>query len=449
MTLDLKRGKVLLVVLVVLFNFLILIDLNSERAEAIEVTITGGTEDGEVASSDAVYANVLAGSALGTDAVSTEHAVDQTFIAIIPIYVMTIFYITFDTSSIPLNANILESTLYVKTESDSSATDFDIQVYHNTSGAGWWDLESALATTDWITSVTYSGMVEEGSLFNTSAYIDETYFSLVVSNDWINNDGNTRYCLITSMYGTDPVGIDGIFFYTADSSGDEPYMVISYNVPDDASQYPDTVRRFDFKIRQVSERELVVWITESANIPKDRLKFIWNVETGSVYEGEIVEVTLNEDLTWGGTIWINLTIQNKNTSQEIGEKNKKYNSTFVPLWFWILLLATSIFLLTLYLYGGRIKRYLIATKNKTKKKSSRAWRKVKSFFKAVGFVGFLLIGIAFVWLPTGSPDDMVTTLPLIMILGFNLWLIIGIIIILLCLLVLGKKIKKRIKTGRW
>jgi len=425
-SLNLKRGKVLTVVLILLFSGLIFIDLNSKRAKAIEVTITGGTEDGEVASSDAVYANVLAGAGLGTDASATEHAVDQTFINIpIPMYAMTIFYISFDTSSIPNNANILESTLYVKTESDSSATDFDIQVYYNTSGSGWWDLETALATTDWITSVTYTDMVEEGSLFNTSNYVDETYFSLVVSNDWINNDGNTRYCLITSMYGTDPVGIDGVFLYTADSSGNEPYMVISYNVPDEASQYGDT-GKWDYSVRQISEKELLIWVNKTPMINKSRCDFYWEIQTGSVYQGEIIEVTLLEDLTWGESIWINLSVMTKNTTRELGGVNKQYTSNFVPLWLILTLLAILIFILII-VFLRRSKKGRQFVKN-AKKKPKRWVRKVKSVGKAIGFTGILLLGIAFVWLPTGSPDDMVTTLPLIMILGFNLW---------------------RIKYGRW
>jgi len=53
------------------------------------------------------------------------------------------------------------------------------------------------------------------------------------------------------------------------------------------------------------------------------------------------------------------------------------------------------------------------------------WKKIKK----LSFGTLLLLAIAWVWIPTGTPDDLITTLPLINYFGFETFLIITILLI--------------------
>jgi len=53
------------------------------------------------------------------------------------------------------------------------------------------------------------------------------------------------------------------------------------------------------------------------------------------------------------------------------------------------------------------------------------WKKIKK----LSFGTLLLLAIAGVWIPTGTPDDLITTLPLINYFGFETFLIVAIILV--------------------
>ena len=57
---------------------------------------------------------------------------------------------------------------------------------------------------------------------------------------------------------------------------------------------------------------------------------------------------------------------------------------------------------------------------------------------------WLLVILALIVLPTGTPEDLVTSVPLIMILGFEGYLLLCLIVLILIILFLPKKYMKRI-----
>jgi hypothetical protein len=212
-------------------------------------------------------------------------------------------------------------------------------------------------------------------------------------------------------------------------------------IPEDPIIHPP-LPPYDFECRQLNGRELNCWITETGGIPWDRLNFDWEIE-GENHKGWNIIHKFDNEFTMGEETRVILTlsyVSNPDISKDI---SKSYKSSYISLWWIVLgfLLMIFIFIIIMLIVKEDKKRISVPrTKNKRPSKLS-------ALIKTFGWTGVLLLGIAFIWLPTGTPDDAVTTLPLILILGFSLWLIIGVIIILACLFLCGRKLVKILKYG--
>lgn len=406
MTLDLKKGKTVLTVLVILFSFMF---LNLER-------VSGATEN--------IYSDSNTGSGVTvTNSVNAEGDRDGVFASADSGWAFDDYW-EFTMG----NSNILDSEI-------RDATSITVSLCHYASAnlGGLEGMEFDIwddSASTWVVLESWTWMAQPP----TAA--PGTYNENYSIKDYITSKSEldaVRFRIYAASYA-------GIWYV------DGVRIVIDYTpAPDDVTKYPDR-GKFDFECVQTSYDQIRCYIISTRGIPIERLQINWDIE-GKEYEGNPITHNFNPHFQYPDTVRVNCTFSI--ASGESKTISKVIQSSYTPFWLWILLLAIGIFLLVTYLYGKKIKRMWVTTKRKVKKKS-KAWvRKVKSVGKAIGWTSVLLLGIAFVWLPTASPDDLFTTVPLIMILGFNIWLIIGIIIIIACVFVLGKKIKRRIKYGRW
>lgn len=113
-------------------------------------------------------------------------------------------YLSFDTSTIPDNANVSSATLKMKTESDYSGTDFMVYLCGGTQPIYGGSLEIA----DWGCGT--SKLAE----WNTSNYQDETWINFTVPIAQINKQGRTQFELRSSREGTTPTGNEYVKFYS-------------------------------------------------------------------------------------------------------------------------------------------------------------------------------------------------------------------------------------------
>jgi hypothetical protein len=140
-------------------------------------------------------------------------------------------YLRFDTSSIPSNMYIIRAKLWFKlyTMINSSGYDFGAEIYR--AYYDWNPLDSS----DW-----GCGNVLVGSKFCRELVSITGWFSIDIDPSCINKGGITAFetrenCLFTPSAST----LARIVVYSADSSGNEPYLEIELpSLPGGGADYP-------------------------------------------------------------------------------------------------------------------------------------------------------------------------------------------------------------------
>lgn len=190
------------------------------HAHASETTFTGETIDGWIS-----YAKPAAypPDTTGTPTVDTNDAfgrVGQVFVG--GIYIVYRTYVSFDTSALDDDALISSAVLQLKTESDNSATDFYVQIYGDSQPI--WG--ASLETADWGCGTDFL------TQWDSTNYVDETYVNFDISTEQINKAGRTQFEIISNreLDDTTPTGEEYVDFHSADSTGNEPKLVVTYTV---------------------------------------------------------------------------------------------------------------------------------------------------------------------------------------------------------------------------
>jgi hypothetical protein len=138
-------------------------------------------------------------------------------------------YLTFDTSAIGNDENILSATLNMKLNNDYSTANFDILSYSGDGSTCWGN--GGLTAGDW-NSCYYNG-VYDGNLISTENLPSaDNWVPMSLSAGAINKDGNTQFELTSSRYQSTStsMGNEYVQFYSGNSAGNEPYLEIkTYN----------------------------------------------------------------------------------------------------------------------------------------------------------------------------------------------------------------------------
>jgi len=128
-------------------------------------------------------------------------------------------YLSFDTSTIPDDAEIVSATLYLAIQFDYSSTDFDVAVY---SGQDKW---ATLETNDWGECI-----YNEGVFFNTNGKAVDTYYSKAITPSSISLTGHTQFRLISSREGTAPTGDEYVVFYRYNDVNYRPKLDVTWAI---------------------------------------------------------------------------------------------------------------------------------------------------------------------------------------------------------------------------
>lgn len=191
------------------------------------VNITGNVTDGGVSCVDSTYADCLDGSgSLGADTISGSQPSGQE-LAGINYYVWEILF-SFDTDILPDSCTVNYATIYAYAHQDDSDDNYTLNMYHNTSGSGYWANTSNPATSDYVVQPGVSNpyMIYEGDLIINSSHYAQGYYALNVQASWINLTGQTRFIGLGSRYGNTPTQGEHINFYMANQGSLIPYMLV-------------------------------------------------------------------------------------------------------------------------------------------------------------------------------------------------------------------------------
>jgi len=135
-------------------------------------------------------------------------------------------YLDFDTSSIPDDASVTDVLLSLKVDTDVSYTDFDVQIYK-------YDWAEPITSDNREVNYDASGAVYDADWKNTSEISSgNSYDSSSLDNSWINLTGDTKYQLRSSrdVNEDEPYENEYIYFYSADSEGNEPILKVTYTI---------------------------------------------------------------------------------------------------------------------------------------------------------------------------------------------------------------------------
>ena len=182
--------------------------------------IKQGTEDGRLNPSSSSWPPV------GGAAVDTSQSflkVEATYYVNSSTYYLSRFYLRFNTSSIPPGALITGVKLWLKLMDKLDQNSFHIQTQVYRANGDWYPLD----TGDWGCGNTLVG---------TKNYADlpagDTWFSIDLNPSCINKGGITAFEIkCDHESGTAPTGFNYVQVCSADSSGNEPYLEISYILP--------------------------------------------------------------------------------------------------------------------------------------------------------------------------------------------------------------------------
>lgn len=190
----------------------------------IDPTYLGETDDGYIYGANAVYSTARSTSSVADTGTSACY-VGQAWAS--PVYYCYRSFVSFDTSAIGSDS-VSAASIYVKANSDASATDFDIVVYRY----AWVDTLSTNREANY--DGAYGGSaVLEGTLRNTSAgWSTGTYYSRTVDAAGINTSGDSRYTLVSGRDtgNNTPTGNEYVGFYSANQAGtsDDPYLDVTH-----------------------------------------------------------------------------------------------------------------------------------------------------------------------------------------------------------------------------
>ena len=131
-------------------------------------------------------------------------------------------YVSFDTSALPDDANVISAVLKLKTQDDLTifGTDFVVQVL----GGSQPIYGSSLDAVDWGTGTVLVGQ------WDTANYVDEIYIQISISAPQINLGGRTQFELKTSREGTEPASEEMVDFYSSNAGGNEPSLEVTYEL---------------------------------------------------------------------------------------------------------------------------------------------------------------------------------------------------------------------------
>jgi len=138
------------------------------------------------------------------------------------IYFALRFYVSFDTSSLPDDADVSSLILSLKTESDHSTTDFEVVIYGDYFQPIW---GSELTIADWD-----CGVDPFDDTWDTVGYADETYINFTIPTTQCNTDGRTQFMVASDreVANTEPADDEYVYFYMGDSDGNEPLLYVEY-----------------------------------------------------------------------------------------------------------------------------------------------------------------------------------------------------------------------------
>jgi predicted GH43/DUF377 family glycosyl hydrolase len=262
---------------------------------------------------------------------------------------------------------------------------------------------------------------------------DTLTWSITVGDSWWEIDSSSGIATGTQR-------IIGTYTWTVqvDDGTAQDTCSITLNLLEEYTKGKQPDLKFEWSCTQLDYKHLDCYLITAYGIPFDRLNITWVFgENSDTYYGWRVVHTFEDGFSIGQQIKVTITIEPTNKTASPKSDTKLIESNHIPFWFWLLIIFIIILGFIIYVLSKQPKERKRGPKRKRNKHPT-----IKKILKSVGWTGLLLLGIAFIWLPTGTPDDLVTTLPLILILGFSLWFIIGVIIVILCLIFLFKFIKK-------
>ena len=190
----------------------------------IDPTYLGESADGYINGSNATYATARSTSAASDDTATTA-IVGQRWTG--AVYVVFRAFTSFDTSAIGSDV-VSAASLYVKAATDTSTTDFNVQLYRY----AWADTLASSREANY--DGAYGGSATlEGTLQNTAtAWTSGTYYGRSVDVAGVNTSGDSRYTLVSSrdVGNNTPTGSEFVSFYATEQSGtgDDPYMDITH-----------------------------------------------------------------------------------------------------------------------------------------------------------------------------------------------------------------------------
>lgn len=353
MTLDLKRGKVLLVVLVVLFSGFIFIDLNLKRVEGSTTTqFFAETTDGYIGCTSLVsYVDCRAGMTLNTDTVNNM-SVGQWF-SVVPANTWAIQRsgVEFDTTSIPSDATISSVTFGVMWATDNSLTDFHLRLHSSNWTTG------GLTNADWTMLLDGTAI---GSIASSADYSADTWITISVPAVFINRTGNTQFSMISWEDTNNSAPLDEEFtdLWHADMTGTsyDPYLNITYTIPDDVDddRYIGLPNPLSFSCSEILFNKIRCYVDSYPDgIDLADSNFIWRIDNGTNY---------TSDSRWAEfDLGIYPPIQDFEITLELDTKGvhdgkectKKYS---VGSWFVLLLISIFVIFIVSISTKTRVKR---------------------------------------------------------------------------------------------
>jgi len=224
--------KILTLIVAMMFLMVIIpLGLNENVGAATSTIYATASNSGHMYSYDADYSKALDGL---DHTVQTNHATATIGQISGANWGVFRIYLSFDTSGISANEEIISSNLNVRFMTDGSLTDFDADVYNIEYGA-------TLTAADWNVTGTY-----EGPLFNSSEFSSGHWTDMYTSTGGINKTGNTQYLLKASIEGS----AVATYIHMAGASLTPPFltivtqsptgMTITYNIST-ASEIPKTM----------------------------------------------------------------------------------------------------------------------------------------------------------------------------------------------------------------
>jgi len=180
--------------------------------------IKQGTEDGRLNPSSSSWPPPPGGAVYTSQ---TYLQVEATYFS--GAYYLSRFYLRFNTSSIPPGALITGVKLWFKLADKIDQSSFHIQTQVYRANGDWYPLDSS----DWGCGNTLVGTKNYADLPAAS-----TWFSIDLDPSCINKGGITAFEIkCDHESGTAPTGFNYVQVCSADSSGNEPYLEISYILP--------------------------------------------------------------------------------------------------------------------------------------------------------------------------------------------------------------------------